>query len=120
MPEIPDITETETWVLKTTLKERYGRDVEFQLADAEIRLSPSDRELAICPVIYWQAEDGCHFVIFKSGERKYRCQFFYKPYRQLSTGVREYDDLTECVVSLLQVQADYAAEQAGEVETRRR
>ncbi|MEA3278913.1 MAG: hypothetical protein U9Q81_27185 [Pseudomonadota bacterium] len=120
MAEIPDITETEQWIMQTTLKERYGRDTEIQLADAEIRLSPSDRELSTCPVIYWKAEDGCNFVIFKTGERKYRCQFFYKAYRQMSTGVHEYDDLSECVVSLLQVQADYAAEQAGEVEPKRR
>jgi hypothetical protein len=119
MAEIPDITETEHWVVQTTLKERYGRDVEIQLADAEIRLSPSDRELSICPVIYWRAGDGCNFVIFKTGERSYRCQFFYKAYHQLSTGIRAYDDLTECVVSLLQVQADYAAEQAAEAHGKR-
>jgi hypothetical protein len=53
MAEIPDITETERWILQTTLKERYGRDMQFQFADAEVRLSPSDRELASCPVIYW-------------------------------------------------------------------
>jgi hypothetical protein len=41
---IPDITDTEQWVLRTTLRERYGRDLELQLADAEIRLHASDCE----------------------------------------------------------------------------
>lgn len=114
MADIPDITETEEWIIQTTLRERYGQDMDIQYADADIRLQPSDRELSVCPVIYWQA-DGCHFVIFKTGERNYRAQFFYKPYRQYNTGVREYDDLTECAVSLLQVQADHSAKERGEI-----
>lgn len=118
MAQIPDITDSERWIIQTTLRERYGREVEFQLADAEIRRHASDRELTACPVLYWTTEDGCHFVIFKTGERRYRGQFFYKPYRQMSTGIAEYDDLTECAVSLLQTQADYAAEQHGDLPSR--
>ncbi len=115
MASIPDITDTEQWIIQTTLKERFGREMEIQLADSEIRLHASDRELSSCPVIFWQADDGCSFVIFKSGERNYRCQFFYKPYKQMGTGVTEYDDLSECVVALLQAQADFAAEQRGDL-----
>jgi hypothetical protein len=113
MAPVPDITETERWVIKTTLRERYGRDVEHQLADAEVRVHPAERELATCPVIYWQAEDGCNFVIFKTGERAYRSQFFYKPYQQMGTGTEDYDDLAECAVSILQAQADHVAEERG-------
>lgn len=115
MTSVPDITSTEQWVIKTTLRERYGRDWEFQLADADIRLHPADRELASCPATVWQSDDGCTFVIFKAGERKYRCQFFYKPYKQLGTGTDEYDDLAECAVAVLQAQADYVAEQRGDL-----
>jgi hypothetical protein len=118
MPTIPDITETEQWIMRTTLRERYGSDLDLQLADAEIRLHASDRELTNCPVIFWQAEDGCHFVIFKSGERTYRCQFFYKPYKQMGTGVDEYGDLAECAVALLQAQADFVAEERGDLPSR--
>ena len=120
MAEIPDITETERWIMQTTLKERYGREVEIQLADAEIRLSPSDRDLTSCPVIYWLDDQGCNFVIFKTGDRNYRCQFFYRGYQQYGTGVPEYDDLSECSVSLLQAQADHAAEERGDLESKRR
>ncbi|MCU7914390.1 MAG: hypothetical protein KZQ65_00470 [Candidatus Thiodiazotropha sp. (ex Gloverina cf. vestifex)] len=114
MPEIPDITESEHWVIDTTLVERYGQKVETQIADAEIRLMLSDRELTSCPVVYWDAE-GCNFIIFKTGSRKYRCQFFYRGYQQYGTGAHEYDDLTECIVSLLQAQADYEAKERGDI-----
>jgi hypothetical protein len=120
MPIIPDFTETELWVVRTTLKERYGREMEVQAADADIRLHPSDRELTSCPVLVWRSDDGCTFLIFKAGERRYRCQFFYQPYKQLGTGVDEYDDLSECTVAMLQAQADYQAEQRGDLPGRRR
>jgi len=34
MSKIPDISTTEEWIVGTTLKERYGRDVDLQFADA--------------------------------------------------------------------------------------
>ncbi len=119
MHRIPDINKTETWIVETTLQERYGRDLDLKLADCDIRLQPSDRELTSVPTFFWAADD-CHFVIFKTGEKHYRCQFYYRGFQQYGTGIREYDDLTECVVSLLQAQADYAAEEAGIISARRR
>ena len=114
MSDVPDITETDPWIINTTLQERYGRKVDVQLADSEIRLNPSDRETTSCPTLYWQM-NGCSFVIFKTGDNNYRCQFFYKPHNQLGTGIREYDNFTECAVSLLQVQADQAARKTGDM-----
>ena len=119
MPEIPDINQTETWIVETTLKERYGQAVDLQLADCDIRLQPSDREVSSVPAFFW-AVDDCHFVIFKTGEKHYRCQFYYRGFQQYGTGIREYDDLAECVVSLLQAQADYVAEEAGDLAPRHR
>jgi len=119
MSTIQDITETEDWIVKTTLKERYGGDIDLKYADAEIRLNPADRELTTCPVFVWET-DGCHFVVFKTGERRYRSQFFYRGYQQYGTGVHEYDDLTECAVSLLQAQADHVARERGDIDSRRR
>lgn len=54
MQEVPDISDSETWVIKTTLHERYREALELQIADAEIRLRPSDRHVTSCPVWYWQ------------------------------------------------------------------
>jgi hypothetical protein len=115
MATIPDITDNEKWIVQTTLKERYGRAMEIQLGDADIRLHPADRELTSCPVIYRQADDGCNFVIFKVGEHNYRCQFYFEPYKQMGTGIDEYDDLAECAVALLQAQADFTAERRDDL-----
>lgn len=78
MTAIPDFSASEEWIIRTTLKERYGQGIELQHADADIRLSASDRELTSCPVIVWLADD-CYLVVFETGDRRYRCQFFYKP-----------------------------------------
>lgn len=114
MQAVSDISDSETWIIRTTLRERYNEEIELQIADSEIRLQPSDRDVTSCPVWYWQ-RDNCHFVIFKTGTRKYRCQFFYRHYQQFGTGVREYKDITECVVSLLQAQADHDAAERGDL-----
>jgi len=113
MSEIPDFSDSELWIIKSTLEERYGEAPDIQLAETEMRLDRGRTELAPCPTVYWEAED-CHFVVVKTGDRRYRCQFFYRIHQMYGTGREDYDDLTECVVTLLQVQADYhAREQAA-------
>lgn len=118
MPRIDDFKEAELWTVETTLRERYGRAVPCDLADSDIRLRASDRELTTCPVVYWE-DDGCHFVIMKTGDRRYRAQFFYRGYEQFGTGVDEYDDLAECAVSLLQAQADHERHRSQAREAQR-
>ncbi|HHC72294.1 MAG TPA: hypothetical protein ENK54_05290 [Thiotrichales bacterium] len=113
MRPIPDFSDSELWIVETTLRERYGRKVPYELAESDIRLRSSDRELTPCPIVYW--EDGdCHLVVIKTGEKAYRNMFFYRVHQQYGTGVPEYDDLTECVVSLLQAQADHERERRRE------
>ena len=106
MSKIPDFTDTERHVVQTTVKERFGKPVEVLAADAEIRLFSDDRELTEVPVLYWQERD-CQFVIFKVGENHYRNQFFYSVNQQFGTGREEYDDIGDCVLTLLRVQADH-------------
>ena len=115
---IPDLTETELWIARTALKERHNRDIELQLADADVRISTADRELTFGPVLVWHSDDGCTSAIFKTGERDDRGQFFDKPYKQMDTGVPQYNELAECTVALLQAQADRFAEQRGDLPTR--
>jgi hypothetical protein len=50
---------------------------------------------------------GANFVVSKVAGTQYHCQFFYRGYEQFGTGRTRYDDLTECVVALLQAQADH-------------
>jgi hypothetical protein len=111
MSAIPDFNESELWTVHTTLKERYGRDDEVQLAETEVRLNLHTTDMVPCPAVYWRADDGCHFLVVKTGAERYRCQFFYRVHQMFGTGIDDYDNLTECVVTLLQMQADYAAKQ---------
>ena len=108
MSAIEDFTDSELWVVRTTLEERYGEKTELMLADIELRLNPYATELTVCPAAYWEHK-GCHFMVCKSGDSRYRCQFYYRVHQMYGTGVEEYDDLSECVVTLLQVQADHVA-----------
>ena len=113
MNDIPDITKTEQWAIKTSLDERWGSNaIAFELVDVEARLDPSDRELTECPAVYWQHGD-CHFVIMKTGDSTYRTQFYYGNREQFGTGILEYDDITECVISLLRLQADHESTRSG-------
>jgi hypothetical protein len=110
MSRIPDFSDSEMWVINSTLEERYGHPCQTELAETELRLDKGSTELVPCPTVYWEA-DGCHFVICKTGDKSYRCQFFYRLHQMYGTGIHEYDDLAECAVSLLQVQADHQAKE---------
>ena len=113
MQQIPDFTESELWKVKTTLQERYGEVVDTQIVDTEIRLAQMNRELAPCPAVYWE-KDKCHLLVIKSGERSYRAQFFYNAYTQFGTGFKDFDDVSDCIVTLLQVHADHLTEKQKE------
>jgi hypothetical protein len=113
MIPVADFNQAELWTIETTLRERYGTPIEIQLADSEVRLRSTDRELTTCPVVFWQHGE-CNFVIIKTGDKLYRAQFYYRLHEQYGTGVAEYDDLAECTVSLLQAQADHDRERQQE------
>ena len=78
---------------------------------APSRLARSDA-LTVCPTLYW-SERGAHFVVFKVGDARFRCQFFYSDADHYGTGRDEYDDLSFCVRTLLQVQSDHERESAS-------
>jgi len=106
MQHIADITENENWITATTLQERYGKKKDYQVVDADIRVSTSDTELTECPAIY--REDGdCHFIVAKAGDNTYRPQYFYRTHEMFGKGAPEYDDLATCLVTLLHTQSDH-------------
>ncbi len=109
MSTIPEFTESELSVIRAALQERYPIPPEIELAESEMRLETEDRELSICPTIYWQAR-RCHFVICKTGPERYRNQFFYSVREQYGTGITEYMDLGECVLTVLRLQADHESQ----------
>lgn len=108
---IKDFTETETWTVRETLKERWkGEKLSLEPAEVEVRLKPSDRELTLCPALFWEYNNS-HFVIFKVADQAYKAQFYYQGREQYGTGINEFDNIHDCIVTLLQVHADLEANQ---------
>lgn len=110
---IPDFTDHENWLINSTLSERYGKGaVDPVQVDVELRLSLADRELTLCPAIYWE-EGKCKFILAKveeekrTGNRKYRSQFFYRIHQHYGEEDNEYIDLGDCIVNLLKLQEKY-------------
>lgn len=111
MTQIPDFTETELWIIRTTVNERYRGEVPLHLADTDVGLTPGSTKLTTCPAVFWDY-NRTSFVIIKTQERRYRCQFFGRDLAMFRPDKPEYDDLAECVVALLQVQADHERQRA--------
>jgi hypothetical protein len=103
---IPEFTETELWTIRNILKERYGKDIPIELADAELRPDPDDRILTPCPTVLW-SERGANFALFRVGDNLFRCQFFYRAGEQYGAGCDVYDDLGQSVITTRQVQSDH-------------
>ena len=114
MTEMPDFSEAELNTVRELLIQRYQQAVELHLADADLTLTPQSNQISVCPAVFWRARD-CNFVLFKTGEREFRCQFFYDPTEQFGTGHSAYPNLDECVATVLQVQSDHERERAGVV-----
>jgi len=113
--EIPDFTESELRLVDAALRERFGRSVEVQEVETEIRLHPADRELTACPALYWEDVDRCRFVLSKTGENTFRSMFFWSVKDRFATGKEEYDNLGDCVVTTLKMQEEAARRRAEEL-----
>jgi hypothetical protein len=108
----PDFTDVELKLVNQTLLERYGRVVELQVADADIQMDGEGESLTSCPVLYWE-ERGAHFVVFKLDASRFKSQFFYNEATQFGTGKESFDNLGDCVITTLQVQADHEQQMKG-------
>jgi hypothetical protein len=117
-PSIPDLSETALWSTRTAPKGRDGRETELPLGGAGVRISTAGRELTCCPVLVWHPDNGCNFVIFKTGERNDRGQFFYRPYKRMGIGTPQCGGLAARNGPLLHAQAGHVAEQRGGRPTR--
>lgn len=103
---IPDFTAAEQELTARLLLRRYARPVPVQLADSELQIEAASEKLTLCPTLYW-CEREAQFVVCKVAASRYRCQFFYSEAEHYGTGRAEYDDLENCVMTLLQVQSDH-------------
>ena len=112
MNAIPEFNDTEKWVIESAIKERYKQKIDVELADSEVKFDPNFDQPTLCPAIFWNAR-GVNFAICKVGENRYRSMFFYTVYDAYGTGREEYDDIAECVSTLLRLQADHEKDRAG-------
>ncbi len=114
MSKIPDFTESEAKLIQDALAERYGKSIETEHVDIEMP-SKDDDQVYVCPAIYWE-HNGCHFVLAKTDEGEFSSQFFYGPDEQYSTGKDFYDDVRDCLITTLQVQADHELKKQGAIK----
>lgn len=114
MASIPEFTDTERQTVRSAIDERWAHQRhELHLADVELKLQPDDERPTLCPALFWTSGE-CNFVIAKTGEPKYRCQFFYNnDLEQIGTGVDEFDNVGDCAIALLRTQADYESVRSG-------
>jgi hypothetical protein len=103
---IPDFTDNELWVVRSTPKERYGKEVEIQLADTEVMLGGGAAGIAWCPTLFWTAR-GANSTIVKIDAKRYKAYFYFHPEHQLDTGIDNYDEIGDAVINVLQVEADH-------------
>ena len=103
-----DFSKHELAVIDDVLQKRYGHPVEMHRADIEF----GDAKAAEVPAVYWE-HNGCHFIIARSEDNKFFSQFFYDDDDQYGTEKPFYEDIYECVMTLLQVQADHELKSAG-------
>jgi hypothetical protein len=109
---ILDFKDSERAIVKQTLKERYGKEVPLQEAEAELQLNPLVDEFSLCPTLFW-VERGAHFVVFKVSDKRFRAQFYYGEAEQFGVGKDEFDEIGDCVITLLQVQSDHELQSKG-------
>jgi hypothetical protein len=106
---IAGFTPTERAITLATLKERYGFPVDIACGTAQIALGEESGALTECPVCTWNVAD-INFVVFKLGASRFRAQFYTADNEQYGVGRSEFDNLGDCVITLLQVQTTHEEE----------
>ncbi|HNQ04523.1 MAG TPA: hypothetical protein PKH69_07905 [Thiobacillaceae bacterium] len=117
MSGIPEFSAADHRLVRATLGERFGAQVadavEIKDVETEIRLSHADRELTVCPALFWIVGD-CAFVLSRTGPAEYRAMFYYSVKERYGTGREDYDNLGDCVIGLLKAQEEEDARRQGE------
>jgi hypothetical protein len=104
---VNDFSADELKLIDDALEKRYGNPVETERVDIEF----GDADVAESPAVYWE-HNGCHFIVAKGEDNKFFHQFFYDDDVQYGTE-KPFDDLNNCVMSLLQAQANHELKKAG-------
>ena len=105
-----EFSDLELVCIRQVLAACYQRDIEIQLADCELSSGHQGDESVYYPTVFWYATKA-NFMVFKLGNDRFRAQFFYTPHEQYPIGSeQEFDDLDQCVKSVIQAQADHERE----------
>ena len=108
MTDTADFSNQEKLAIRTTLAKRWkSNEIDIQLVDVDVSLSDSALDSIKCPAFYWEL-DEYRFLLMKTGENKYRPQFFYQDSEEVAAETLEFDDVAECTMALLQLQANHA------------
>ena len=99
MDSIPNFTPADIETVRQLVHQRCRETMEIQLADSELMQNPNREQRVDCPTLFWHVR-GANFAVIRSGPNRFRCQFFYTPHDQHSTGRKEYDSLEQCVTTL--------------------
>lgn len=114
--KINDFSDSDIQTVRKTLDGRWGKDkTELQLADVDVSLRADDKELLTCPALFWEYE-GSQFIIFKIGPATYKAQFDYRGQNQYGTPESDFDNVQDCLVTVLQIHADLEREKSQQSE----
>ena len=109
-----DYTEQECQAVQQVLNERYNSLIEVHLADCEVQPDKDRNERIERPAIFWSALD-CSFVLINMADDEFRGFFFYQPNEHFASSLQTYSNAVNCVIALLQSQADQFGESQGYV-----
>lgn len=112
MASIPDFSDPEFELVAQTLFLRYGNAVPLERVEVELLLDPAATTLDVFPALFWTAHKT-DFVICKTGDARFRTQFFRANGDPFGAGRDEFDDLGECITAVLRAAADDAARRSG-------
>lgn len=108
MSDSVSFTDKEQLQVRSVLRKRWDKgEVSIQIVDVDMRVADSEEENTECPAIYWDASDY-HFLLMKVAENKFRPQFFYQDSEEAGAVELEFDDIAECAMALLKMQANHA------------
>jgi len=108
MSDIADFTNSEQKAVSSTLEKRWKKgEVTVQMVDVNVSAENSLKGDIECPAFYWEYADY-HFLIMKTGINQYRPQFFYQDTEEVGVETLEFDDIAECAMAILQLQANHA------------
>ena len=107
-------TERECQAVQQVLNERYKSPIEIHLADCEVQPDKELDERVECPAIFW-SDLNCNFVLIEMADDEFKGFFFYQPDEHFASTQQPYSDAANCVIAILQSQADQFGESQGYV-----